>query len=66
MWRATITEAGDGRYSVRFPEDGQELPLQAPDLQAAVTEAQARWPGLDFRPVRPDERLASEVLAVSP
>jgi len=64
-WRATIREAEGGRYVVRFSDEEPEAYLGAPDLQAAITEAQARWPELDFRPLRGDEDAGPEILAVS-
>jgi hypothetical protein len=67
MWRATIRDRGDGGFLVTFGDDPRAVArLKAPDLQAAITEAQARWPELDFRPWRQGDGVPDDVVAVSP
>jgi hypothetical protein len=66
-----MREVGDGRFVVTFASGGggdetESATIEAPDLQAAITAAQARWPELDFRPWREGDDVADDVVAVSP
>jgi hypothetical protein len=62
-----MREDQGGRFIVTFPAaDRPEAAIAAPDLQAAITAAQARWPELDFRPWRQGDDVPEDVVAVSP